>query len=157
MTGDVAVLVGAQAGWIVDRHLVIGGAGYGLVSNHTPVEDLQSSTGSSRIELGYGGPRLAWIIEPTQIVHVTVGTLIGAGGVDIATKDPARASGYNHHDSAAFFALEPQAELEVNVATYVRVAVGASYRYLGDTGKPGLHASDLSGPAASLAVKIGYF
>jgi len=157
LTGDVALLVGVQAGWIIDKHLVIGGAGYGLVSNHTPVEELQSATGSSRIELGYGGPRVAWIVAPTEIVHLTLGTLIGAGGLDIATKDPGRASGYNHHDSAAFFALEPQAEMEVNVARYVRVAVGGSYRYLGDTGKPGLHASDLSGPAASLAVKIGYF
>ena len=157
VTGEAAVLVGVQAGSIIDKHFVIGGAGYGLASTHTPVAELQGTTGPSRIELGYGGPRLGYVFAPKQVVHFTLGALVGAGGVSISTKDPAKESGFDHHDTVAFFALEPQAEMEVNLSRYVRMAVGGSYRYIGDTGKPGLHASDLSGPAASLAVKIGYF
>lgn len=157
LTGDVAFLLGGQAGWVIDKRLVLGMAGYGLVTTHTPAEQLQSPTGPSRIDLGYGGARAAWIFAPAQLVHFTVGALIGAGGVGVSTKDPSANNGRRSHDAEAFFAFEPQGEVEVNLFRYLRVAASGSFRYLSDTGKPGLHASDLSGPSASLALKIGYF
>jgi hypothetical protein len=160
LTGDAAMLVGAQAGWIIDRHFIIGAAGYGLVTTHSPVAELQRPTGPSRIELGYGGPRIGYIYRPSSLVHFSVGMLIGAGGMRIATRNPAADNGdggYDHHDSTVFFAMEPQLEAELNVARHVRLGIGGSYRYIESTGKPGLRSSDLSGPAASLAVKIGYF
>lgn len=157
MTGDAAVLVGGQGGWIINRHFIIGGAGYGLASRHTPDMQLQRPTGASRIELGYGGPRVAYVFQPASLVHLTVGVLVGAGALTIATRAPANDDGFDHHDSAGFFALEPQAEMDINLAKFVRLALGGSYRYLGSSGKPGLAASDLSGPAGSIAIKLGVF
>lgn len=157
-TGDAAVFVGAQGGWVIDRHVIVGIAGYGLATRHTPDLALQNrAAGTSRIELGYGGPRVGYVIEPTHLVHVAVFVLVGAGGLTIGTYDRANGSSVDTHDSTAFPALEPQAEMELNVTKFMRFAIGGSYRYLGDTVKPGLRASDMSGPAGSIALKFGSF
>lgn len=157
ITGDAAVLAGAQGGWVIDGQIVLGVAGYALMSTHTPDALLRRPTGDSRLELGYGGLRVSYVLRPEKVVHFTVSTIIGGGGLAIATKNPARANGIETHDGAGFIALEPQIEAEINLTPYVRLALGASYRYLGDTVLPGLRASDLSGPAGGLALKIGVF
>lgn len=157
MTGDAAFLAGAQGGWIIDGQVVLGVAGYALLSTHTPDPLLRRPTGDSQLELGYGGARIGYVLRPQKIVHVGFGVLLGGGGLAVATKNPARASGYDTHDAAGFIAIEPQVELELNLTPHVRLALGASYRYLGDTVLPGLRDSDLSGPSAALALKIGVF
>lgn len=157
ITGDAAILAGAQGGWIIDGKVVIGVAGYALMSTHTPNAALWRATGESRLELGYGGLRVSYVLLPQNVVHFTFSTIVGGGGLAIATKNPARSNGIETHDGAGFIALEPQVEAEINLTPYVRLALGASYRYLGDTVLSGLRASDLSGPAGGLAVKIGVF
>jgi hypothetical protein len=155
-TGGAAILVGAQAGWIVERHVVIGVAGYGLATNLTPAVDIAREGGTNRIGFGYGGARLGFVFAPERIVHVNFGMLIGGGGVTVVTRD-STSGRLDSHDGAAVFALEPQTELELNVTHYMRIATSVSYRFIGDTGKPGLESSDLSGVAAGLAVRIGFF
>jgi hypothetical protein len=156
MVGDPAIFVGGQAGWIIDRQLVLGGAGYGLASSHSPDAPLLRPEGPSRLQLGYGGFRVGWIVAPKQLVHFTASVLVGGGGVTVVTHDLA-ADRYGSHNSAAFFALEPAIDMEVNLARWLRLGVGASYRYLGNTGQPGLQAVDLSGPAAGVALRFGVF
>jgi hypothetical protein len=156
MVGEPALLVGGQAGWIIDRRLVIGGAGYGLASDHSPGAALERPEGPSRLNLGYGGVRAAWIIEPRRIVHASAALFVGAGGLSVVTHDLTTGR-YDTHHASPFFALEPSLEVELNVARFVRVALIGSYRYLGDTRQPGLHSVDLSGPAAALAIRFGSF
>lgn len=154
-TGDTAMLVGGQGGWIVQHRVVIGAAGYGLATEHAPVASLARGDGGSRIGFGYGGARVAFVLNPQRIIHMNVGLLIGGGGVTVTSRS---SEGRTYaHDSAAVFAVEPQAELELNVARYVRVATSLSYRFVGDTHTAGLDSTDLSGVAAGLAVKLGFF
>jgi hypothetical protein len=156
MTGEAAILVGGQAGWIINRHLLLGGAGYGLATSHSPTPDLARPEGPSRLGLGYGGLRLGWIFATENLVHLTAAVLVGAGGVTVATHNLS-ADRWDTHNSEAFFALEPQVELELNLARYVRLALSGSYRYIGNTGTAGLQASDLSGPAGGVIAKFGVF
>lgn len=155
-TRDAAVLAGGQAGWIIDRRYVLGLAGYGLATAHSPTEELLRPEGPSRIAFGYGGVRLAWVHHPERMVHVSVGMLVGAGGVSVVTHDIAGGRYYTHN-SDAFFAFEPTTELELNVARFMRVSAGVGYRFISGTEEPGLHTSDMSGVAGGVAFKFGVF
>jgi hypothetical protein len=155
-TGDAALLVGGQAGWIIDRQLVLGVAGYGLAMSHSPTEELLRPEGPSRIAFGYGGARVAWTHRPQRMFHASFGVLVGAGGVGVVTHDIG-AGRYYTHNTAAFFAAEPATELELNVTSFMRVSASVGYRFITGTDEPGLHSSDMSGVAGGLAFKFGVF
>jgi hypothetical protein len=156
LTGDAALLVGGQGGWIINKRLLVGAAGYGLTTSHTPLPELTRPYGSSQIMFGYGGPRLGLVFASQRVLHATIGVLVGAGGVGVMSHDVAQDK-YRTHNGAAFFALEPQVELEINVHHNFRLALSGAYRYIGNTDQPGLRSSDLSGPSAGLALKFGVF
>jgi hypothetical protein len=163
-TGDAALLAGGQAGWIIDRSLVLGLAGYGLATAHSPVPELSSPIGTSRIGFGYGGVRLAYVFTPQRLVHLSTGALVGAGGVTAVTservfdaEDGDTDQRWRAHHGGAFFVAEPTADVEINLHKYVRVALSGSYRFASSTDRPGFKSSDLSGPAAGLAFKFGMF
>jgi hypothetical protein len=156
MTGDAAILMGGQGGWIINHGFVIGGAGYGLTTTHDAPATLSRPNTRSSLQFGYGGLRLSYIVRPHDVVHFTMGLLVGAGGYSILSRNDA-ADSHMMHDGRAFFVTEPQGEIETNVLRYLRVGFGFSYRFIGTRSVPGLDASDLSGPAASILVKAGVF
>jgi hypothetical protein len=63
MTGDPAVLVGFQGGWIINHGFVIGAAGYGLSTTHDAPAALSLPSTRSTLQFGYGGPRLGYVIR----------------------------------------------------------------------------------------------
>jgi len=150
--GDkTAVLVGGKGGLILNRALVIGGGGYGL-ANDIEVTDLVTR----RLEFGYGGLYIEYIAMTTKLVHFTVETLIGGGGVDIAdTLD--RFGRLHNGESDSFFALEPGAHAELNIAEFMRLAVGATYLFVDGTELSFLDDDDFSGVNASFVLKFGNF
>jgi hypothetical protein len=56
-----------------------------------------------------------------------------------------------------FFVVEPEVAVEANMTNFMRIALGASYRYVTGVQQPGLSTATLSSPAASLAFKFGVF
>lgn len=160
--GDFAVLVGGRGGWIINHSFSIGIGGYGLVNDIHPGGDIPLS---QRIQMGYGGLILEGIIASNKLVHLTVGTLIGAGGVahgyqwfddwDCWYDDD---WGYSYHRNPdVFFVLEPEINLMLNVARFFRIGIGASYRYATETDREWISDDDLSGFSASLTFKFGVF
>ena len=87
---------------------------------------------------------------------MNVGLLVGAGGVTVTSRN-ANSNNAFDHDGSAVFVVEPQTELELNVMRHLRNAANVSYRFVGDTDKPGMASSDISGVAAGLALKVGSF
>jgi len=156
MTSEAAVLVGGEGGWIINHSLIIGGAGYGLATVHGAPPELSPPLGRSTLQFGYGGARLAYVIRPHDLVHVTLAALVGGGGYTILTHNDLR-DDYQTHNSRAFFALEPEAQVEANVLKWLRVGLGVSYRYIGTEAVAGLSSSDLSGPAGMVVIKAGAF
>ena len=81
--GEPALLIGGRGGWIINHSFVIGGGGYGLVSDieadnfltFAPLEPIPY------LNFGYGGLELEYIIQSDKLMHFTVYTLIGAGGI----------------------------------------------------------------------------
>jgi hypothetical protein len=152
MLGSTSALVGGHGGMILNHVLVIGGAGYGLASSVDVPETVQEPGASRRLNFGYGGARVAWLIAPRSVVHGAFTTLIGGGGanweIDAETEDTR---------SDAFFVLEPALEVEVNLHRLVRLAVNGSYRLVSGVDTPGFENGDFDGVAFGMAARFGVF
>jgi hypothetical protein len=146
---ESAVMIGGRGGWIIDHFLSLGGGGYGLVTEITtrPEEFLL---------MGYGGFEMEFIIASNRIVHSTIGTLVGAGGFSSHDRNfDSDVDTENQGD--AFFVMEPSVNAELNVARFMRVNAGVSYRYTDGADKYGITDTDLSGLNAVITLKFGAF
>jgi hypothetical protein len=142
--GEPAAIFGSQGGFILKRRFILGGAGYGLVSSN------QVTVSGRRLGLGYGYglARVGYIFFEDAVVRPVAFVGVGGGGVGLGDGEPEARSG-------GFFAIEPQLEIEVAPASFLRLALAGSYRYA--AGADGFSASDLSGPSASILARVGSF
>ncbi len=147
-----SVFVGGRGGWIVNHSFILGGGGYGLASN-VDARGLHVNGQQAKLTFGYGGVEMEYVAMPNKLVHYSAMLLIGGGGVGY------RDSLYMDQSSEAkaVFVLEPALQVDLNVTTFMRVSIGASYRYVSGTGLAGTSAADLSGPAALLTFRFGKF
>lgn len=152
---DWNVLVGGKGGCVLNHALVIGGAGYGQVS------ELESEYYSipeeppitQELGLGYGGFYIEYILFSPALVHASVSALIGGGGVYDAYYDEIG----NRTDGDAFFVAEPTAGVELNVARFFRINLSGGYRFTSGLDYANLTDENLRGPSASIAFKFGKF
>lgn len=146
---ESAVLVGGRGGWIIDHFVSLGGGGYGLVTEITTRPD-------EFLLMGYGGFEMEFIIASNRVLHSTIGTLVGAGGFSSHDRnfnedfDP-------ENQGDAFFVMEPSVNAELNVARFMRINAGVSYRYTNGADKLGITDTDLSGLNGVITLKFGAF
>ncbi len=155
MDDRFGMFVGFRGGWIVDHTFVIGLGGYGL-TNPGNFSELTPEPGlpGSRMYMGYGGLELEWVIASYEVVHLSLQTLIGGGGVGYEW------DGYECCDSTtsdAFFIAEPGANIMLNVHKVFRLGLGASYRFIYDVELPPVNNDSLRGAAGVLTLKFGSF
>ena len=153
---QLGVLVGGGGGVVIGHTLSLGGAGYGLVNNVT--EDVAPAA-TPYLNLGYGGVYLRYINSSNALVHFTAGVLIGGGGAgfrdDVADGNEPNTGRDTLSD--AFFIAEPDLEAELNVARWLRITLGGSYRLVSGLRVAGLGNDDISGPSARMTLKFGSF
>jgi hypothetical protein len=155
VAGQAGLLMGGRGAWVIGHSLTLGGGGYGLATRVDAPEQASGSATNTAISLGYGGFRAGYIIFPQDMVHFTVGLLIGGGGVSVVEKRAQ--SDIRTLHSASVFVLEPDAAIEVNITPSIRGAIDVSYRYMSDSGIPGLSSSAIGGPAAGAVLAFGWF
>jgi hypothetical protein len=153
INGEGAVMIGGRGGWIINHTFVLGGGGYGLVNDiSATVPD--AADGFRYVDLGYGGLDLEYITTSDRLVHLSIGLLVGGGGVrykgDRVTDDRRSMDG--------FFVAEPSLTVNLNVTRFFRIGAGASYRYVNGVNGGGITSdADLSGASAMLTLKFGKF
>lgn len=167
--GEPALLIGGRGGWIINHTFVLGGGGYGLV---TDVESGTPPVGfilpvpyypyiGTYINLGYGGLELEYIFQSNQLLHFSVYALIGGGAVSFRGQelnDVLRLSEYDYdYPDDAFFVFEPAVNAELNVTSFMRIAAGFSYRFISGVRMDNLKNSDIAGPSGMLTFKFGSF
>src|SRR3954469_15897338 len=76
---QAGLLVGGRGGFILNRSLAIGGAGYGLV-NEVKGSPYGFDQGPLDLRFGYGGFTAEYMINPDAVAHFAVSGLVGAGG-----------------------------------------------------------------------------
>ncbi len=146
---QAAVLIGGSAGFILNRNFVIGGAGYGLVN------EVEGNMPERRLlQFGYGGLLLGYINRSRKLVHLSLHSLIGGGGLCWRTR-------YYNDWYDALFVIEPGVDVMVNVTKSFRIGLGGSYRFVygEDYARlvAGVGNEEIRGPALSLTFKFGRF
>jgi hypothetical protein len=152
INGEWEVLVGGRGGWIINHQFVLGGAGYGLATRGEIRPRVIYPYYIDEFEMGYGGVLLGYISRSDKLIHLTIETLIGGGGIT-----PYDQTFNGEFDSDAFFIVEPEVSFIANVSKLMRFGFGASYRITSGVEYLGLDDDDISGPAINLMVKFGKF
>lgn len=154
MVDDFGVLVGGRGGWIINHTITLGGGGYGLVNEIETVKISPDTT--LYLNMGYGGLEIGYVHASDKLVHFTVQTLIGVGGISHSERNEFVKTNFEG-DPDAFFVIEPSMDVVLNVTRYFRFAVGASYRYISGVDFSGIDDSDLNGLSAQITLKFGSF
>ncbi|HHT47901.1 MAG TPA: hypothetical protein GXZ98_01220 [Firmicutes bacterium] len=146
---ETGIFVGGYGGWFINHCFLIGGGGYGLANDiKAPV----TGDGEPRYyEMGYGGLVLEYVNNSYKLVHFTINTLIGAGGLGY------RSNRERFSNEDTFFIIEPGINAELNVSSHFRVGLGVGYRYIDGIQLEGITEKDLNGMYASLTLKFGSF
>jgi hypothetical protein len=151
--GETAILVGGRGGWIVNHSFIIGGGGYGLVSNVKA--KVLGPFGERYLNFGYGGLELEYVSNPDRLINFSFQTLIGAGG--LSWRDDEMKAGLHISDTDTFFIVEPGVNATLNVTPYFRISGGVSYRFISGVQSAASSNPDLSGPSGVLTFRFGKF
>lgn len=163
---DISLFVGAKMGFTFNDKFTIGLAGYGLTSNSNFIDDRYSTTEQIRIGLGYGGLAMEYTLFSNKVIHFTVPVIVGAAGVSVYEDNKSSVSednivffygDYLDIENSAAFVVEPGVNIELNVFKFMRLDLGASYRYITGTDLVYLEDKDLSDLSFNATFKFGFF
>jgi len=160
-----AFLAGVRGMWLINHGIGIGIGGYGFANDLNYNSDGNGDDGYS-LAGGYGGLVIEPIVGAKKMVHVSFPVLIGAGGA-ATLKDQYYYSWddeyyYETVDSEAYFVVEPGIEVEFNMVKFLRIGLGAYYRYTTDVmlrsdWDAPKYNRELSGFSFGLSMKFGKF
>ncbi len=155
-----AVLMGGRGGWIINHTFVLGGGGYGLVSD-IPADWVEERwyEGEAQpyyLNFGYGGLLLAYIHNSDALLHYELWSIIGGGAVDVRTRADVGEM-YSHMSGDGVFVAEPGINIMLNVTPFLRIGAGASYRYVAGVNDPRLTNEDLTNFSGQIILKFGAF
>ncbi len=105
----------------------------------------------NRMEMGHGGFWLGYVVPQHRAVHLFTSVKAGWGAVNIEF------DGKPDYEDA-FFAVTPEAGLEVNVFSWLRLAGTVGYRFMnGLDESPNFDKDDLQTMTGALTIRIGGF
>jgi hypothetical protein len=155
--GEDGLLVGGHGAWVVNKTFYLGGAGYGLVSEHAGPE-VPNYTETPELRMGYGGMLIGFILSNDRVVHTTADVLIGGGGINNnigEEKEFYHDPNVYRSSTDAFWMVQPMAHIEVNITDWMRLDISGGYRYVENIDSFGLKNDDVSGPVAGLTLRFG--
>lgn len=155
------VFTGAQVGVVINKHFLLGLGGYGLISKVEMLEIQGNNPSLSpkyRIYGGYGGLITGVKIAPAKLIHFNFPILVGAGNFEISDEDFFNGVGSDYTiERSACLVVEPSAELEINVTSKMRIALGTGYRLVRGTNLNYLSDAQLSAVRSQLSFKFGRY
>jgi hypothetical protein len=156
LDGNFGVLVGGRGGWIINNNFAIGGGGYGLVNN---IHYKSVLANNEYIDFGYGGLEMEYFFSPERLIHLSLYSLIGGGGLSERRNNSFDNSDWewSNNKGVAFFIFEPGANATLNLTSIFRISLGATYRIISGPDYNGLKPSKLDGFSGVLQFKFGTF
>ena len=145
ITGEVAPTFGLRGALRLNRRFGVGLSGTGVALNDfRPLDE--------RMSVGYGGVFGEYIVGSNRLLHGVVDLTLGGGAVchDGGTHD------CNGH-AQGFFLAEPTANLELNIASFLRLETGVGYRFAVARERDGIGTADLSGFVGRVGLAFGRF
>lgn len=157
--GYDAFSAGASVAMISNHGLALGFAGKGFFSEVYKTEP--GSNTSYGYAGGYGGFLIEPILFPKNPVHVSFPVLLGAGGIAqsrlVDYGYPYEYDDFYIDETQAYLIAEPGVELEFNIAKWIRLGLGASYRITTSLGPDNFSNDALKGFTGGLSMKFGLF
>lgn len=159
VAGYDAFGAGGTFALIANHGLAIGFSGKGFFTE--PYERIPGSNTSYSYTGGYGGFLIEPIIFPKSPVHVSFPILLGAGGI---AKSMFTNNNYPYdytevyvEDVEAYMIAEPGIEIEFNVARWMRLGLGGSYRFTSSLEPSEFESNPLNGFTGGFSLKFGKF
>jgi hypothetical protein len=162
IAGKDSPLICGEGAVIIDHSLTLGGGGCGI-TRMLRAQDYSSTAydDNDRMTFGYGGAIGRYHFRSRKLVNVSVGALIGAGGVTTGSWTPKSGKDWTEQFDAerhdAVFVFEPQVGAHVNITRWLRLGAVAGYRIVSGVDTKGLSASDLAGPTLGGQIQGGWF
>jgi hypothetical protein len=151
LDGSYSSLVGLKGAWLINRQFGIGLAGNAFGWNTAEIDFPRPGT---PVDGGYGGLLLQYVFASDKLVHGTVDATIGGGAL---CYQGAAGSRRDCNDAITFYVFEPTANVELNVTSWMRVAVGGGYRFAPIDDRSSLYKPELSGFVARTSIAFGQF
>ncbi|UCB52820.1 MAG: hypothetical protein JSV10_01645 [Candidatus Zixiibacteriota bacterium] len=151
--GETGLFFGGRGGWVLNHTVVVGAGIYGLI-NRIKAKGI-GPAGRHELSVTLTCLEFEYVVNSPKLIHYSFYAGIGGGNVEYI--DVQRHFDYDYDATDAFFVAEPGANVILNVTTFFRLAVGASYRFVSGVEKEGLRNSDFDGPSANLTLKFGKF
>lgn len=153
---QLGILMGGYAGVMLNSKLMLGAGAYALVNN---IEAARTNAADPTLywNMWYTGFVPEYTFKSNKLFHAAVSALIGGGGVMKNERYKGFDEDSDNLDYSGFFVAEPQVNFEMNITSYLRVAIGGSYRFVSGSGTQGITDDKLSGPAAHFSIKAGRF
>ncbi len=151
-----SLLVGGKAGWVINKHIVLGGGIYSLVSR---VESgMYDSHSGKPLKLGfnYGGLEFEYMFLPDNPLDFSVDMLFAGGGLkySVSNGNPST-SDYLSQDLLVW---EPSAYLGIRVIKWLHIDLGLSYRIISSFQEIySIKKSDLQGLSFVMLIKFGNY
>jgi hypothetical protein len=153
IAGSIAVLPGIGAGIILNNKISLGINYRFIATENTP--DGESDT-KLYLDQQYTGVKGEYSLFPEKAAHLNFQLEAGMGHTEFDLKD-AYESGDVPVNDASFAYLEPGAALEINLWKYLKLDLGAGYRFISDVTFSNLTEKDFKGFTCSVGLKIGLF
>jgi hypothetical protein len=151
LDGRYSSLVGLRGGWLINRQFGIGLAGNAFGWNATA--HIDSPRANQRVDGGYGGLLLQYVFASDKLLHGTVDATIGGGALCFDSVSDRRSC----NDAIGFYVVEPTASVELNVTSFMRIAVGGGYRFAAIDDRTTAYRPSVSGFVARTSVEFGRF
>lgn len=165
LNGYNSHLPGFAGGVIVNRNFKIGLIGKSLTCNETYLQYDDIFDEPVYLVGGHGGLFLEASPIDNKIVHVSFPLVIGAGGAKYLTVEnypETDEDGILHNckqqmSSSPYWALEPGANIEVNLTGFMRLYAGYSYRWMMGLKLENTDANAFNGSNFNFGVRFGKF
>ncbi len=165
LSGHNTLMLGGHGGVIFNKSFLLGFSGMGISTSNSFRSPDQLE--NYKLSGGYGGIMLGYILMPNEIFHLTFPVTLGMGAMDVVNADyrygslptPDQFNSGWVVESSLFLLFEPGAQLEINIAKFFRLGIGASYRFTEGLDLPVNRIGDeeAAGLNANLSFKFGYF
>ncbi len=159
IAGYDAYGAGGTIAVIANHGLAIGLTGKGFFSEAFD-ENMTTHTSYSYTG-GYGGILIEPIVFPKYPVHVSFPIILGAGGIATSMLTdyyyPYEYTQVYVDSAEPFLIAEPGMEVEFNIARWMRLSVGGSYRFTTAVESTRLESNPLDGFTAGFSMKFGKF
>ncbi len=166
--GNFAFGAGGGGAVLFNKRFYIGGYGIGMMSMNEldfKIHSIHGTISYPHLLFGHGGFWLGYIHNPENVVHFSLSTKIGFGGISY-TND-LWDQWYDESDWGydRVFVFTPQAEVEINLLKWFKINAGLGYRLVSgidnefkdSEGNPAISNNDMSSIQGSLSFIFGWF